>query len=122
MSSELTIFESLVKSANQRDSAEAVTQPDEITIRSLLLVLRRRRAIILWTMAVCFFLAVIVCIRGRGPGICSACRVDCLSRPDAPLGQTQHDTTLGLLLWTHLSWPVHGVASITTFDVLEAYA
>jgi polysaccharide biosynthesis transport protein len=62
MSSELTIFESLVKSANQRDHAEVAAQPDEITIRGLLLMLRRRQAIILWTMAACFLLAVILCI------------------------------------------------------------
>jgi polysaccharide biosynthesis transport protein len=62
MSGELTIFESLVKSANQRDHAEVAAQPDEITIRGLLLMLKRRRAIILWTMAVCFLLAVILCI------------------------------------------------------------
>jgi polysaccharide biosynthesis transport protein len=61
MSSELTIFESLVKSANQRDHAEVATNSDELTIRGLLLMLKRRRAIILWSMAVCFVLAVILC-------------------------------------------------------------
>ena len=62
MSSDLTIFESLVKSANQRDHAEGVANDDEITIRGLLLMLKRRRASVLWTMAVCFLLAVVLCI------------------------------------------------------------
>jgi succinoglycan biosynthesis transport protein ExoP len=62
MSSELTIFESLLKSANQRDQAEVVALSGEITIRGLLLMLKRRRAIILWTMAACFLLAVVACI------------------------------------------------------------
>ena len=62
MSNDLTIFESLVKSANQRDNAEGVTSHNELTIRGLLLMLKRRRAIILWTVAVCFLLAVILCI------------------------------------------------------------
>jgi succinoglycan biosynthesis transport protein ExoP len=62
MSSELTIFESLVKSANQRDQAEVAAQSGEITIRGLLLMLKRRRAIILWTTAACFLLAVVACI------------------------------------------------------------
>ena len=62
MSSELTIFESLVKSANQRDHAEGAPNDKELTIRGLLLMLKRRRAIILWTTAVCFLLAVTLCI------------------------------------------------------------
>ena len=62
MSSELTIFESLVKSANQRDHAEGAPNDKELTIRGLLLMLKRRRAIILWTMAVCFLLGVTLCI------------------------------------------------------------
>ena len=62
MSNDLAIFESLVKSANQRDNAEGVTNDNELTIRGLLLMLKRRRAIILWTVAVCFLSAVTLCI------------------------------------------------------------
>jgi polysaccharide biosynthesis transport protein len=62
MSSELTIFESLVKSANQRDYAEGAPNDKELTIRGLLLMLKRRRAIILWTTAVSFLLGVTLCI------------------------------------------------------------
>ena len=59
MSSDLAIFESLVKSVNQRDNVEGVPADNELTIRGLLLMLKRRRAIIFRTVAVCFLLAVI---------------------------------------------------------------
>jgi succinoglycan biosynthesis transport protein ExoP len=61
MSSDLTIFKSLVKSATQCDNAEGVTNDSELTIRGLLLLLKRRRTIILRTMSVCFLLAIILC-------------------------------------------------------------
>ena len=61
MSDDLAIFESLVKLANQRENVERVTNDNELTIRGFLLILKRRRAIILWTVAVCFLLGVTVC-------------------------------------------------------------
>ena len=62
MSSELTILESIVKSANRHDNPERVTTHDELTIRGLLLMLRRRRAIILWSVSACFVLGLIACL------------------------------------------------------------
>jgi polysaccharide biosynthesis transport protein len=62
MSSDLAVCESLGKLANQRDIAEGMTNDNELTVRGLLLVLKRRRAIILWSLAVCFLLAVTLCI------------------------------------------------------------
>ena len=62
MSNELTVFESLVKSANRHDHVEVSTQPEELTVRGVLHMLKRRKAIILWTTAAFFVLAVTVCI------------------------------------------------------------
>src|SRR6202167_1934088 len=64
MSNDLAVFESLVKLANQRESAEGMllVNDNELTIRGLLLMLERRRALILWTVAVCFLVAVTLCI------------------------------------------------------------
>lgn len=62
MGNELAVFESLVKLANRHEKPEGVTNDSELTIRGLLLMLKRRRAIILWTVTVCFLLAVTICI------------------------------------------------------------
>jgi polysaccharide biosynthesis transport protein len=62
LSGELSIFESLVKAAYQEENATGVTEPDELTIRGLLRALRRRRAIILWTMSSCLMLGLAVSI------------------------------------------------------------
>jgi polysaccharide biosynthesis transport protein len=62
MSSDLTILEYLAKSANPRNRAECATEDNELTIRGLLLVLKRRRAIILWAVSGCLALGVITCL------------------------------------------------------------
>jgi capsular exopolysaccharide synthesis family protein len=62
MKSELTTVESLVESATRRKNAERVTMTDELTIRGLLQILKRRRAMILGTATVCLLLGGITCI------------------------------------------------------------
>ena len=62
MNSELTIFESLVRSANQRNSREGITISDELTIRGLFQILKRRRKVILGIVGACFLLGLIACI------------------------------------------------------------
>jgi len=62
MSSELTILEYLAKSANLRNNAEDATMNKELTMRGLLLVLKRRRAVILWAASACFLMGIIVCL------------------------------------------------------------
>src|SRR5580658_4908161 len=62
MSSELTILEYLAKAAGPRNNAEDATMNKELTMRGLLLVLKRRRAVMLWAASACFLFGIIVCI------------------------------------------------------------
>jgi polysaccharide biosynthesis transport protein len=62
MANDLTILEYLAKSANPRNRPEGANMNNELTIRGLLLILKRRQAIILWTVSACFLLGVIACI------------------------------------------------------------
>ena len=62
MSSDLSILKSSIKFVDRRKYAEAIHSDNELTIRGLLMMLKRRRAIILWSVSLCFLLAVILCI------------------------------------------------------------
>lgn len=62
MKSELTILESLVESANGRKHAASVAMTNELTIRGLLQILKRRRAIILGIVAASLLLGGTTCI------------------------------------------------------------
>ena len=55
-------IDSFVNTVNVTESRTHPDSNDELTILGLLLTLNRRRAFILWTMAGCFLLAVIVCL------------------------------------------------------------
>jgi succinoglycan biosynthesis transport protein ExoP len=62
MSNDLTILEYLVQSAHPRNRSDGATTRSELTIRSLLLLLKRRRSIIVWTVSACLLLGAIACL------------------------------------------------------------
>jgi capsular exopolysaccharide synthesis family protein len=62
MKSELTVVDALLESVSRRQNHEGATMSNELTIRGLLQILKRRRAMIATTVVVCFLLGVVVCI------------------------------------------------------------
>jgi polysaccharide biosynthesis transport protein len=62
VSRDFTLIEPLVRSASQAENVFGMAEPEDLSLRSLLLALRRRRAIILWTMSACLALGLLLAI------------------------------------------------------------
>lgn len=62
MKSELTAVDALLESVSRRQNHEGTTMSNDLTIRGLLQILKRRRALIVSTVAVCLLLGIVACI------------------------------------------------------------